>query len=287
MQLYGAIEAGGTKFVCAVGDESLNVIERVSIPTTKPDETMEKVISFFKSYDIVSIGLGSFGPIDINKDSKTYGYITSTPKTAWQNFNFVGAIKENFDIPIAFTTDVNTSLYGEYKKGIAQNVNSAVYYTIGTGIGGGAMMNGQFVQGYSHPEMGHMSIKKHVEDTFEGNCPYHATCLEGLASGPAIEKRSGIKAEYIEEQDIIWDMVAYYIAQAAFNTTLLLSPEKIILGGGVMHQSHLLDKIHTQFEKLNNEYVTTPPVEEYIVKPSLNDDQGIIGCLALAQNEYK
>ena len=287
MQYYGAIEAGGTKFVCAIGDEALNVIERVSIPTTYPEETMTEVINFFKNYELKSIGIGSFGPIDINKESKTYGYITSTPKTAWKDFDFIGSVKKYFDVPIAFTTDVNASLYGEYQRGIAKNVDSAVYYTIGTGVGGGAMMNGRYIQGLSHPEMGHMSIKQHEDDDFEGNCPFHHTCLEGLASGPAIEKRAGIKAKDIEERDKTWDMVAYYIAQAAYNTTLMLSPEKIIFGGGVMHQDHLLDKIHKQFEILNNGYLNLPPVETYIVKPSLNDYQGVIGCLALAQSEYK
>jgi len=288
LKLYGAIEAGGTKFVCAVGDDNLTVIESVSIPTTEPTEMMPKVIEFFKEHDIISIGIGSFGPIDINKESDTYGYITSTPKTAWKNFDFIGAIKEHFDIPVAFTTDVNTSLYGEFKKGIAKDINSAVYYTVGTGIGGGAMVGGKFVQGYSHPEMGHMTVKIHEDDqSFEGKCPFHGNCLEGVASGPAIEKRAGISAKEIKEDSKDWDIVAYYIAQAALNTTLMLSPEKIIFGGGVMHQNHLLSKIHKQFELLNNDYIALPPVEEYIVTPSLNDEQGIIGCLALAQNENK
>lgn len=288
LKLLGAIEAGGTKFVCAVGDDSLSVIERVSIPTTVPSETMPKVIEFFKKHDIASIGIGSFGPIDINKESDTYGFITSTPKTAWKNYDFVGTIKKVFDVPVAFTTDVNTSLYGEFKKGIAKDVNSAVYYTIGTGIGGGAMVGGKFVQGLSHPEMGHMSVKIHEDDhDFAGNCPFHATCLEGLASGPAIEKRAGVSAKDIKEDSNDWNIVAYYIAQAALNTALMLSPEKIIFGGGVMHQTHLLQKVHAQFEALNNNYIALPPAEKYIVKPSLNDDQGIIGCLALAQNEIK
>ncbi|WP_323704016.1 ROK family protein [Mammaliicoccus sp. Dog046] len=287
MKLFGAIEAGGTKFVCAVGDEDLSVKERITIPTTEPSETMPQVIEFFKKYEVDSIGIGSFGPIDINKDSDTYGFITTTPKTAWKHFDLVGTIKQHFDIPVAFTTDVNTSLYGEFKKGIAKDNRSAVYYTIGTGIGGGAMIDGQFVQGLSHPEMGHTSVHIHPDDQqFDGNCPYHGTCLEGLASGPAIEKRAGKSAKDIPETAKDWDIVAYYIAQAAFNTTLMLSPEKIIFGGGVMHQTHLLEKVHQQFTLLNNDYIKLPPVDTYIVTPSLNDDQGIIGCLALARDEF-
>lgn len=285
MRYYGAIEAGGTKFVCAIGDESLNVIKRISIPTTTPEETMEAVKKFFQDYALKAIGIGSFGPIDINESSETYGYITSTPKIAWKNFNFIETIQTNFNIPIAFTTDVNASLYGEYKKGIAKDIQSAVYYTIGTGVGGGAIVGGQIVQGYSHPEMGHMSLKLHKNDQFEGNCTFHNNCLEGLVAGPAIEKRAGKEAKSIDQDDEIWDLVAYYIAQAVYNTALMLSPERIILGGGVMHQEHLLNKIHDAFEAFNNDYIALPKVQDYIVKPSLNDNQGIIGCFALAKNK--
>lgn len=287
MALYGAIEAGGTKFVCAVGDAQLNIVETITIPTTTPEETMVNVQSFFDKHELLTIGIGSFGPIDINKESKTYGFITSTPKTAWKNFDFVGILKAYYDVPIAFTTDVNASLYGEYKAGIAKNVDSAVYYTIGTGIGGGAMLKGRFVEGLSHPEMGHMNISLHKDDQFEGSCPYHQNCLEGMASGPAIEKRVGTEGKFIQEDDEVWDIIAYYIAQAAFNTTLLLSPELIILGGGVMHQHHLLDKIRDQFVEINNSYINLPPIDQYIAEPSLEDKQGIIGCLALAKEEHK
>lgn len=174
---YGAIEAGGTKFVCAVSNENLEIIERVSIPTTTPDETMKSVFEFFDKYNLEAIGIGSFGPIDVNKKSKTYGYITTTPKLAWANYNFVEIIKDRYNIPIGWTTDVNAAALGELKKGAAFGLQSCVYLTVGTGIGGGAVINGQLLEGYGHPEMGHILVRMHSNDKYEGACPYHSKLL--------------------------------------------------------------------------------------------------------------
>lgn len=283
--VYGAIEAGGTKFVCAIGNDDLEILERVSFPTTTPEETMRAVINFFKRYSdqLESIGVGSFGPIDIHHKSKTYGYVTSTPKIAWQNFDFVGTLKKQFNLPITWTTDVNAACYGEYISGYGKGLSSVVYYTIGTGIGGGALQNGNFIEGFSHPEMGHMLVKRHSEDNFSGNCPFHQDCLEGLAAGPAIEKRAGVKGQNLSENDPIWEMEAFYIAQCAYNTTLMFSPEVIIFGGGVMKQKQMKEKVQEKFIELINGYVDTPPIEEYIVTPKLADNAGITGCLALAK----
>lgn len=286
-KLLGSIEAGGTKFICGVGTDDLKIIERVSFPTTTPDETMALVIAFFKKYELKAIGIGSFGPIDIHPTSPTYGYITSTPKLAWQNYDFVGEMKKHFDVPIAWTTDVNAAAYGEYVAGSAKDLNSCVYYTIGTGVGAGAIQADHFIEGFSHPEMGHMIIRRHQEENFEGSCPFHNDCLEGLAAGPALEKRTGEKGQNLSEEDSVWDLEAYYIAQAAYNTTLMLAPEVIIFGGGVMKQRHMLAKVHQEFEKLLNGYVQTPPLKEYIVRPALEDDPGTIGCLALAKKAIK
>lgn len=286
-KVLGSIEAGGTKFVCAIGNEQLEIIERVSFPTTTPEETMHLVIDFFKNYELKAIGIGSFGPIDIQKTSNTYGHITSTPKLAWQNYDFVGTMKQGFDVPIAFTTDVNAAAYGEYVAGSGAGLSSCVYYTIGTGVGAGAIQKGHFIEGFSHPEMGHMIVKKHLDDPFKGSCPFHSDCLEGVAAGPAIEKRAGKKGQHLKSEDPIWDLEAYYIAQAAYNTTLMLSPDVIIFGGGVMKQRHMLAKVHREFKQLINGYVKTPPLEQYIVTPKLDDDPGTIGCLALAKKEFE
>lgn len=283
--MIGSIEAGGTKFVCAVGNDNLDIIDQVSFPTTNPHQTMGAVIDFFKKYDkyLEAIGVGSFGPIDINKESSTYGYITATPKTDWQNFDFIGMLEQAFPIPIYWTTDVNAACYGEYIAGSGKGLSNVVYYTIGTGIGGGAIMNGSFIEGFSHPEMGHMLVQKHSEDTYEGNCIFHTNCLEGLAAGPAIEKRTGTKAQFLNEDNSFWNIEADYIAQCVYNTTLLLSPEVIILGGGVMNQAHLLPKIREKFSKYMNEYVNIPDITQYIVTPKLEGNSGVIGGLALAK----
>ena len=287
--LYGSIEAGGTKFVCAVGNEKLEILERVSFPTTTPEETMPQVIAFFNQYkdDLAAIGVGSFGPIDIRKTSDTYGYITSTPKLAWQNYNFLGAMKAAFDIPMAWTTDVNAAAYGEYAFGNGQGKSSVVYYTIGTGVGAGALQDGKFIEGFSHPEMGHMLVVPHKDDHFEGACPFHGNCLEGMAAGPAVEKRNGRKVQDIPQDDPFWEIEAEYIAQCAYNTTLMFSPEVIIFGGGVMKQRHMVEKVHAAFTRIMQGYVATPAIEEYIVTPALEDNAGTIGCLALAEKALK
>ncbi|WP_315072713.1 ROK family protein [uncultured Clostridium sp.] len=280
---YGAIEAGGTKFVCAVSNENLEIIERVSIPTTTPDETMKSVCELFDKYNLEAIGIGSFGPIDVNKKSKTYGYITTTPKLAWGNYNFVGIIKDRYNIPIGWTTDVNAAALGELKKGAAFGLQSCVYLTVGTGIGGGAVINGQLLEGYGHPEMGHILVRMHNNDKYEGACPYHSSCLEGIASGPAIEERWGKKAYELEENKEVWKIEAFYLAQAVMTYTLILSPERIVLGGGVMKQRQLFPLIRTELEQLMKKYVSMPNLDEYIVPPGLGDNSAIIGCLLLAQ----
>ena len=283
--MYGAIEAGGTKFVCAVSDEQLEIKERVSIPTTTPEETLKQVFGFFDQYTLTSIGIGSFGPIDVNEKSATYGYVTSTPKTAWKNYDFLGSVKKRYGIPVAWTTDVNAAAYGELKRGSAQGTNSCLYLTIGTGIGGGAVVDGKVLSGFGHPEMGHLLVSMHPEDDFEGVCPYHGNCLEGVAAGPAIEKRYGKKGMDLADDKKVWEIEAFYLAQALVNYTLILSPEKIILGGGVMKQTQLLDLINKEFANLMADYVNTPALDEYIVTPELEDNAGITGCLLMAMEE--
>lgn len=281
--MLGAIEAGGTKFVCAVGDESGNLIDQVTIPTTLPNETMSKVIDFFKQYDVTSMGIGSFGPIDINKESVTYGNITSTPKPGWRNFPFVQTMKDAFSIPIGFHTDVNAAALGEATFGAAKGLDSCLYITIGTGIGAGAVVEGKILQGFSHPEMGHILVRRHPHDDYQGKCPYHGDCFEGLASGPAIEERWGDKAVTLAGRMDVWEMEGFYIAQALMQYILILSPKKIILGGGVMNQKQVFPFIYKYLAELMNEYITLPELSNYIVSPGLGSNSGIIGALLLAK----
>jgi fructokinase len=283
-ELYGGIEAGGTKFVCAVGTGPDDLIIQ-TFATTSPQQTLALVIQFFKQYDLAAIGIGSFGPIDLDKHSVTYGYITSTPKQGWEQFDFVGALTKAFAIPIGFDTDVNAAALGENKWGAAQGLTDFIYLTVGTGIGGGAMVNGQLIHGLMHPEMGHILIQQHPCDDFDGICPFHKNrCLEGLASGPAIEKSWGKPANELHSEHIAWEIEADYLAQALVNYMCILSPQKIILGGGVMNQRHLLDKISEKVQQKINAYIALPNLTDFIVLPELADKAGVLGALALAIN---
>ena len=282
-KLYGSVEAGGTKFICAVGDASFSVIDKIQFPTTSPEETIDKVIQYFKQFhNLVAISIGSFGPIDLNLHNKTYGFIMNTPKPHWSNINLLGNIQTTLKLPIYFTTDVNSSAYGEI---IARdNISNLVYYTVGTGIGAGAYQNGNFIGGISHSEMGHTYVAKHKNDIgFDGVCPFHKGCLEGMASGPSIEARTGIQGKTIAADHEVWDRQAYYIAQAAIQASMILCPEIIVFGGGVMAQDHMLKRVHNYFTQLLNSYISLPPVEQYIVKPAVAENgSATLGNFALA-----
>ena len=282
----GALEAGGTKMVCAIGDESGKIYEQVSIPTETPEITMPKLISYFEERKIEALGIGCFGPIDPDKKSETYGYITSTPKLAWADYNIVGTMEKSLMIPVGFDTDVNGSVLGEVTFGQAKGNKCVVYVTIGTGVGAGIYIEGKLLHGMLHPEAGHILLTQRQDDTYEGTCPYHKTCLEGLAAGPAIEARWGRKAVELKDDARVWDLEAYYIAQAIVNYILILSPQMIILGGGVMHQEQLFPKIRSYVKKMMNGYIKTKEMadlDHYIVPASLHDDQGIMGALELGR----
>lgn len=283
----GALEAGGTKMVCAVGTETGEIIDRISIPTQTPEITMPKIISYFADKNICALGVGCFGPIDLDKSSETYGYITTTPKLAWRNYNIVGVLQEALQVPIGFDTDVNGSALGEAAFGITKGLESSMYVTIGTGVGVGIIVNGALVHGMLHPEAGHILLARAEGDDFTCHCPYHTSCFEGLAAGPALEARYGKKAYELTDREEVWELEAYYIAQALVNYTLIVSPKRIVLGGGVMHQTQLFPLIRKKFLELLNGYIVTKEIEDiehFIVPYSLHDDQGIMGCIRLAWN---
>ena len=282
----GALEAGGTKMVCAIGDEKGNIEERVSIPTKTPEETIPLLIDFFKQRNIDALGIGCFGPLELNPKAEKYGYITTTTKLVWRNFDFLGSMKNALQCPVGFDTDVNGSVLGEVTFGQAKGKSCALYLTIGTGIGAGIYIEGKLLHGMLHPEAGHVLITRKETDIYEGKCPYHKNCLEGLASGPAIEGRYGKKATDLAEEEDVWDLEADYIAQALTGYILTLSPEIIILGGGVMHQMQLFPLIRKKVTEYLGGYVNTEELsdmEHYIVPASLHDDQGIMGCLELGR----
>ncbi|MDE1549927.1 ROK family protein [Jeotgalibaca caeni] len=279
--LVGAIEAGGTKFVCAVGNEANEIIERVSFPTRTPEETLTDIFTFFDQFELAAIGIGSFGPIEINRDSEKYGYILSTPKLAWKDFDFLGALKKRYDIPMEWTTDVNAAALSESKIGASKGLKNTLYITVGTGIGVGAIVDGNILSGSGHPEMGHMLVRPHPDDHYDGFCPYHGNCLEGMAAGPSIDGRLGVAGKDVSPDDQVWDFIASYLGQAIEAYTVILRPERIVIGGGMMKVPGLLDKVRTEFETLLANYVPTPPVDEYIVLPGLGDNAGITGALIL------
>ena len=287
--MYAGIEAGGTKFVCAVGTGPDDLKEVVRFPTTTPDETIAKTLAFFEPYkqNLKSIGIASFGPVDPNPNSPTYGYITSTPKPGWANADLGGRVSQALGIPMVFDTDVNGAALGEYTWGAAKSHESALYLTVGTGIGGGAIVGGQRLHGLIHPEMGHVMVPRAPGDTFEGNCPYHVTCLEGMATGPALKKRWGTSAENLPPDHEAWDIEAFYLAMAVVNYILILSPQVVIMGGGVMDQMQLFPKIRQIVQDTLNGYINTPVITEeidtYIVPPALGNRAGVLGSIALAQ----
>lgn len=291
-KLYGGIEAGGTKIVCAIGSGPENIYDEVRFPTTTPNETINQCIDYFSPYlsknEIASIGIGSFGPLDLRVNSATYGYITFTNKVGWSNTDFLGKLKDKLKIPIVIDTDVNAAALGEYYWGAGKNISDFVYLTVGTGIGGGAIVNNKLLHGFNHPEMGHIQIQKNSEaDSFHGICNFHRNCLEGLASGPAIEKQWGMKAEIISKDHEAWEVQADYLAKAIMNYMLILAPKRIILGGGVMEQKHLFPMIRKNVKEYLNGYIHIPEIidhlDDYIIPPNLGNKAGILGAIALAK----
>ena len=289
--LYGGIELGGTKMVYGVGDENGTLLDRVSIPTNTPDVTLNQIHDYFADKDIVSLGIASFGPVDLNEKSHTYGYITTTPKQGWANTNVLSYF-EDLNVPLGIDTDVNGACLGEVVFGAGKQLSNVIYGTIGTGIGFGVYINDQLLHGLLHPETGHMLLKKHeIDKDFHGPCPYHDNCLETLASGPAIEKRWHKSARELYDNKEVWELEAHYISEALVNCILCYSPERIILGGGVMHNEKLIDLIRVKVvEKMNN-YIKKDEIikyiDEYIVLPGLKDDAGIIGAIELGKRSYE
>ena len=292
--LYGAVEAGGTKFICLVGSGPEDVRDQARFETTTPDATLRQMLGFLTSAQsrfgaLAGVGIASFGPVELRRDARAYGSITSTPKAGWANVDIAGRVREAFpSVPIGFDTDVNAAALGEYCWGAAQGLDTFLYLTVGTGIGGGGMINGELMHGLVHPEMGHVRIPHdRARDSFAGCCPFHDNCLEGLASGPAMRARWGKPAEQLEPDHEGWTIEARYLALALVNLVCTLSPQRIIMGGGVMSNELLFPLIRQQVLALLNSYVRAPEllddIDHYIVPPWLGGRAGVLGALALAQ----
>lgn len=286
----GAIEAGGTKFVCAIATIDGEILNETRFPTTEPEVTLQRAIDFFKKNlpsntesELKSIGIGTFGPVGVNPDLDNYGKILATPKEGWENTDMIAPFISAFPgVKVKVDTDVNAAALGEGKSGVAKNLSSYVYITIGTGIGGGVVINDEIIKGHSHPEIGHLTVLREEGDTFAGVCPFHSDCIEGLASGESIHQRWGVKAECLPPGHVAWQLEASYIASLCQTLTSVLSPQRIILGGGIMEQSHLLPLIHQKFEEKAGGYWSLP--SNYIVTPALGNQSGIVGAVDLALN---
>jgi fructokinase len=289
MSLWGGIEAGGTTFVCGVAADDGELVDEATFPTLEPDETIGQAIEFLQRQgDLTAIGISCFGPVDLDPGSPTYGHITTTPKPGWADTDVVGRVRRAFGVPVGFDTDVNGAALGEHRWGAAQGLDTFVYLTIGTGIGGGGMVNGQLIHGLVHPEMGHMRLPHDLDhDPFSGGCPYHGDCLEGLANGPAIEARWDQRPATLPPDHPAWALEAHYLALGVVNLVCILSPQRVILGGGVMQQAHLFPMIRREVQQLLNGYVEAEAILEridaYIVPPGLGNRAGVKGAIALAQ----
>ena len=287
--LYAGIEAGGTKFVCMVAAGPDDVRAQATFPTTTPEETLGKAVAFFKAHEpFAAVGIGTFGPCDFDPASPTYGHIKTSIKRGWEEVDILGTFRRDFPVPIGIDTDGNVAALGEWKWGAGQGLDMVLYLTVGTGIGGGGVMNGRMMHGLIHPEMGHIRVPRiSSTDEFAGICPYHGDCLQGLAAGPAIQARWGKPADELPPDHPAWEMEARHLALGISNYICVLSPRRIILGGGVMQQKHLFPLIRKEVKRLLNDYIPSPMIleriDEYIVPPGLGDRSGILGAIALGQ----
>jgi fructokinase len=290
--LLGGIEAGGTKFVCVVGTGPDDLRAELRVPTTSPRETLATALQFFQAQQAAhgrldALGIGSFGPVDLRPASAGFGSITSTPKPGWANTDLVSVFRGGLGVPVAFDTDVNAAALGEWRYGAARGLETFVYLTVGTGIGGGAIVNGRVLHGLMHPEMGHVRVAHdRSADPFAGACPFHGDCLEGLASGPAMAARWGRPADELPAEHPAWTLEAHYLAQALQGFVCTLSPQRIVIGGGVMDQAHLLARLRRELQRLLHGYIQAPEllgdIDGYVVPPALGRRAGVVGALVLA-----
>jgi fructokinase len=286
---YGGIETGGSKWECAIGTDPDDLRAAETIRTTTPRETIDRAIAFFEREGPVgAIGIGSFGPIDQKPSSPTWGHITTTPKPGWAHTDVGQEMRRRLSVPVAFDTDVNAAALGEHRWGAGQGLDTFCYITVGTGIGGGGLVGGKLLHGLLHPEFGHMRIPHDLEqDPFEGVCPYHGDCWEGLASGRAIEARWGKPAEELDDEPAVWELEARYLALGLVTVICVLSPERIIVGGGVARRDALLPLVRREVSSLMNGYldstVVTDRISDYITPPALGIRAGVLGAIALAE----
>ncbi len=291
--LWGAIEAGGTKFVCAVGTGKDDIRDEERFPTTTPAETLARAVEYFQRAEakhgkVAAIGIGSFGPVDLDPRSPTWGFVTATPKPHWSDTSVASVFAKKFKVPVGFDTDVNGAVLAESRWGAGRGLEDLVYITVGTGVGAGVLAGGRLVHGLVHPEAGHFLLPRRADDPFEGNCPFHKGCFEGMAAGPALEGRWGVKGSELGPDHPAWELEAHYLAAGLQVFLTTVSPSRIILGGGVMDQKQLFPLVRKKLLELNNNYIRHPSltpggIDAYVVPPGLGNQAGLLGAMALAE----
>ena len=288
-EIYGGVETGGTWCVCALGTAPDDVRALEKFATTTPEETLERIVAFFASHrPAAAIGIGSFGPVDVDRDSPTWGHVTTTPKPGWERTAVATVIRERLQVPVAFDLDVAAAALGEHRWGAGRGTESLCYLTIGTGIGAGLLIDGRPLHGMVHPEVGHMRVPHdRRRDPFDGVCPVHGDCWEGLASGPAIERRYDVSPAELSDGHQAWSLEADYVALGILGIVLVASPHRVIVGGGVMDRPGLLPMVRVRLRELVAGYLDTRLLDEdidsYLVTPALGDEAGVLGAIAMAQ----
>ncbi len=285
--LLGTLEAGGTKMVMGLADENGHILRSASCPTRLPEETLPDILAFFRGQRLDALGIATFGPVDLDPLSPRFGNITNTPKLPWRDFPLLKRLQEVLQVPCAIDTDVNGAVLAEVRQGAAQGLHSALYFTVGTGIGGGLMAEGSLVHGLIHPEWGHIILSRHPQDPLtRGVCPYHENCAEGFASGTAMQARWNMPAQAMPDSHPAWDMEAYYLAQICVTALMTVSPQRILLGGGVMHHHALYPMVRRHVSQLLGGYLSSPALldmDSFIMPPALYPDSGLVGGALLAR----
>lgn len=292
--LLGGIEAGGTKMVVSVGTGPADPGERLVVPTTTPDQTWPAVIETLEQAAagrrLAAIGVATFGPVDLDRSSASYGQVTTTPKPGWSGFDMVSPLAAHFGVPVGFDTDVNGAALAESRWGAGRGVGSLVYLTVGTGVGGGAVIDGHPVHGLLHPEMGHLPVIRHPQDDHRGSCPYHGACVEGMAAGPSFADRFGHRLEEASDEELALavEFAGTYLGQLVASIVLILSAERVVIGGGVPNVPGVLAKTREVATAMLNGYVAVPAItngmKQYVAPPLLGDRAGVLGAMALADD---
>ena len=286
--MLGGVELGGTKVVCVAGTGPDDVHAEVEIPTRDPHATLAEVVSFFARHPVEALGIASFGPVELRPVNPRWGAITRTPNPGWSGADVAGPLGRALTVPVAFDTDVNGAALGEGRWGAARGLTSFVYVTVGTGIGGGAVVGGRLVHGLVHPELGHVPVPRQPGDDFESACPFHRDCLEGMTSGPALAARFGVRLEEADDETRgeAAALASAYLASGLRALVYALAPERIVLGGGVASLPGLHDLIRAALRDELGGYPGLPEHDDecFVVAPELGARAGSLGALVLAES---